>query len=212
MRYLLVAILTFAPFGKSPDVSGINKMKDEAKAAYNKGEWQTVIDKYAYLIDSVKLKEDAILLNLANAYFNLKDTSNTIPAYEALLSSKNSGIKSVAYQQLGVLANRDKQPENALEYFKGALKANPDNEDARYNYELIKKALKKKEEKDGPSDFAKQLKAAADKLVSQFRFLDAYTLMIQGAEKDDTVEEFYGEFIGRIAQIVNIDYTAPSIQ
>ena len=48
-------------------------------------------------------------------------------------------IKSVAYQQLGVLASEQKKYPEALATFKESLKANPANEESRYNYELVKK-------------------------------------------------------------------------
>jgi tetratricopeptide (TPR) repeat protein len=43
----------------------------------------------------------------------------------------------VALQQLGVLAFRSGRREQALALFKSALQANPTNDGARYNYELL---------------------------------------------------------------------------
>ena len=46
-----------------------------------------------------------------------------------------------AIKALGVLANQQNKYEEALANFKQALKADPANEDARYNYEMVKKKL-----------------------------------------------------------------------
>ena len=39
------------------------------------------------------------------------------------------------------LSHRQGKLEEALTYFKSALKADPANEEARYNYEMVKKKL-----------------------------------------------------------------------
>jgi tetratricopeptide (TPR) repeat protein len=103
--------------------------------------------------------EDEVRLNLANAYFEANDTVNTLQRYQPLTQSSNTKIRSVAHQQMGVLANRQGKFEEALASFKQALKADPSNEDARYNYEMVKKKLeeqKKKEEEQKKQDPNKQ--------------------------------------------------------
>ncbi len=129
------------------DIRKINALKSEAKAAYVKGDYQVAIDKYKYLVDSLGVNEEEVLLNLANAYFNSKDTVNAPSTYLPLTQSADTKIKSIANQQLGVMANRNGKFEEALNYFKQALKTAPDNEDARYNYELVKKKLEEEKKK-----------------------------------------------------------------
>jgi type IV secretory pathway VirB10-like protein len=95
--------------------------------------------------------EGEVEMNLANAYFNLNDTSNALNRYQPLSVSEDSKINSQANQQMGVVANRQGKFEEALHYFKQAMKAEPNNEQARYNYEMVKKKLeeqKKKEQQD----------------------------------------------------------------
>jgi Ca-activated chloride channel homolog len=140
-------------------IGKINSIKSEAKEAYLKGDFTTAIEKYRYLKDSLKVNEDEVLLNLANAYFQVNDTINSFQQYQRLTQSSNSKIKTVAHQQMGVLANRQGKFEEALASFKQALKADPANEDARYNYELVRKKLeeqKKKEEEEKKKDPNKQ--------------------------------------------------------
>lgn len=129
------------------EISKINSLKSEAKAAYVKGDYQVAIDKYKYLVDSLGVKEDEVMLNLANAYFNSKDTVNAPTTYLPLTQSIDTRIKSIANQQLGVMANRNGKFEEALNYFKQALKTAPDNEDARYNYEMVKKKIEEEKKK-----------------------------------------------------------------
>lgn len=148
---LILLALTIDP-GK---IGKINTLKSEAKEAYKKGDFKTAISKYRNLVDSLGVDEDEVRLNLANAYFQSDDTVNTAISYQPLTQSKTASIRSIAHQQLGVLSNRQNKYEEALASFKQALKADPTNEDARYNYEMVKKKLdeqKKKEEEQKKND------------------------------------------------------------
>merc|ERR1712000_67701 len=76
----------------------------------------------------------------------LGDTSNAMLKYQAAASNNNNKIKSIAYQQLGVMADKPETLNESLQYLKSALKADPSNEEARFNYELVKKKLEKQKE------------------------------------------------------------------
>jgi Ca-activated chloride channel homolog len=159
MKSLFIAIVLLAFTVDPGKIGKINSLKSEAKDAYKKGDYQKAIEKYRYLVDSLSVTEDEVRLNLANAYFETNDTVNTFQSYQPLTQSTNSKIRSVAHQQMGVLANRQGKFEEALASFKQALKADPTNEDARYNYEMVKRKLdeqKKKEEEQKKQDPNKQ--------------------------------------------------------
>ncbi len=150
MKILLfiAALLISDPIGKLNRVAKTNSIKKEAKAAFEAEDYKTAIQKYAYLIDSLKVEDDQILLNLANAYFKSSDSSQALSNYQKLTSSNDTKIQSVANQQLGVMSNNPKQLQTSLDYFKKALKADPTNEEARYNYELVKKLLEEQKKKE----------------------------------------------------------------
>ncbi|MBX2894315.1 MAG: hypothetical protein KF763_02665 [Cyclobacteriaceae bacterium] len=149
---LLILLALLVDPGK---IGQVNSLKSQAKEAYLKGDYKTAISKYRTLVDSLGVAEDEVKLNLAHAYFEARDTANTAMSYQPLTQSQNPKIRSVAHQQLGVLSNRANKYEEALASFKQALKADPSNEDARYNYEMVKKKLeeqKKKEEEQKKND------------------------------------------------------------
>lgn len=159
MKSLFIAFVLLAFTVDPGKIGKVNSLKSEAKDAYKKGDYQKAIEKYRYLVDSLSVTEDEVRLNLANAYFESNDTVNTFQSYQPLTQSTNSKIRSIAHQQMGVLANRQGKFEEALASFKQALKADPTNEDARYNYEMVKKKLdeqKKKEEEQKKQDPNKQ--------------------------------------------------------
>ncbi|MEQ8243654.1 tetratricopeptide repeat protein [Fulvivirga sp.] len=152
MKYIIGILLVVTAFGNIGDIAKVNSLKKKAKEAYTNGEYQVALQHYQFLVDSMNVVDDNIKLNMANAYYQLKDTTNAINNYSDLLASNNKAVRSVANQQTGIIKNKQKKYEEALDHFKEALKADPTNEDARYNYELLKKVLKEKEEQQKNQD------------------------------------------------------------
>ncbi len=129
-------------------ISKVNKIKSDAKKAYLAGDMKAAIEKYKFLVDSLHVDEEEVAMNLANAYFNVNDTTSALNRYQPLSVSGDSKINSWANQQMGVVANRQGKFEEALNYFKQAMKAEPNNEQARYNYEMVKKKLEEKKKQE----------------------------------------------------------------
>ncbi len=131
-------------------IGKVNGLKDQAKKAFQTGDFKSAVTHYRTLTDSLSVTEDEINLNLAHAYFQLNDTVAAQQAYQTALRTTNKKYQSIARQQLGTLLNRQGKFEEALAEYKESLKADPQNEEARYNYELLKKKLdeqKKQEQK-----------------------------------------------------------------
>ncbi|MDN5199717.1 hypothetical protein QQ008_00045 [Fulvivirgaceae bacterium BMA10] len=152
MKYLLVLLLALNPINDLNKIAKVNKLKKQAQEAYLDGDYQKAIKHYSFLIDSLDVADDDVLLNLSNAYYKVADSANALNNYQKLTSSNNRQVKSIANQQLGIYANAKKQHKEALEYFKQSLKSDPTNEEARYNYELLKKLLKDQEQEDQNKD------------------------------------------------------------
>lgn len=193
-------------------IAEINKYKKEGNQAYMASDYKKSAEKYRYLFDSLDVKEDPLIVNLAHSYFHLNDTSNAINFYTILTGSKEAKYKSIGFQQLGVIEFQQKNYNLALGHLKNALKADPNNGDARYNYEMLKKMMQQnpdmqndqKEDKTEPSEYAKKLKEQADLLVRNNRFTDAYSLMMEGLERDKTVGA-YNDFISKLSDVVEVE-------
>ena len=149
MRIALVLLLVIGSgFNDLDKIAKANKLKKEAREAYQNGDFTTAISNYQYLLDSMQIDDDKIRLNLANAYYQSQDTTNAQTGYNNLTTSDNKLVNSTAHQQMGVMQNNQKKHKEALQSFKNALKADPTNEDARYNYEMLKKLIKEQEEQN----------------------------------------------------------------
>lgn len=220
MKFGIFVLIAAAFLFNDPLKTGkINKAKSRAREAFNNGNFQDAIKEYRYLIDSMGIQEPALNLNLAHAYYLAKDTANVVSAYQAAAAGDNPAVSSIANQQLGLIHNANGKPEEALNYLKQAIKADPANEDARYNYEMLKKKLEKKkadeqkkkdqqnknqDQKQEPSEYAKKLKAQADRLVQLKQYQQAYDLMAEGLKKDQTVSAF-NDYINRLKVVSQIN-------
>jgi tetratricopeptide (TPR) repeat protein len=145
LLFFVASVLMITDPGK---ISKVNTLKSEARKAFNAGDYQTAVSKYKMLKDSLLVNENEINLNLAHAYYQLKDSAQAITAYQEIASSSDNTIRSKANQQLGIIHNQQGKFEEALNNFKQAIKADPNNMDARYNYEMLKKKLEEQKKKE----------------------------------------------------------------
>ena len=212
MKFIVLSIIALIAIDPSR-IAKVNGAKSEARKAYMDGDYKKAVSMYTYLTDTLDVREDEVMINLANSYFQVKDTANAISTYQSLTASPKSHIRSKAQQQLGILHHRQGKLEEALANFKEAIKADNSNVDAKYNYEMLKKKLdeekKKQEEKNRnkpkePSAYAKRLKAQADALLAKYRFSEAESLMNEGAKRDPSVL-YYEDFMNRLKEVVTID-------
>lgn len=88
-----------------------------------------------------------VTLNLANSLFEVNDTLGARRKYAQLVSLKEPLLASTTFSQLGVILCSEKDTVRALALFKAALMLKPDNEIARFNYELLKRQFHPKENK-----------------------------------------------------------------
>lgn len=148
MRVVAAVLLILFSLTDPTRVSKINSLKADAKKAYLKNDFKTAVKKYRYLVDTLNVREDEVMLNLASAYYNLKDTTNALSQYQSLTASTKNQLRSKAQQQLGLMADQQGKQEEALNYFKEAIKSDLTNEEARFNYELLKKKIEEKKKQD----------------------------------------------------------------
>ena len=130
------------------NISKINEIKKEAKRNFSEKKYDQAIDKYKYLIDSMNLNDDNVMLNLSHSYLLNGDTLNAIDGYNSLTESKKGNIKSIAYQQLGVISDKYQKLKESSELFKNSIKSNPENIESKYNYELVMKKIKEQENQE----------------------------------------------------------------
>jgi tetratricopeptide (TPR) repeat protein len=90
--------------------------------------------------------------------------------------------------------NADSTLTAALEHFKNALRRNPDNDSARYNYELVARL----------AAYPQTVMRNVQSLVEEHRYRQAAELL-EGAMRRNPALEKQKEYLERLRQIVKID-------
>jgi tetratricopeptide (TPR) repeat protein len=223
MRIVLLAGFLLLQTYNPATISQENRLKEEAREAFLNEDYQKAADTYAELARMLPDAEPAIRLNRAHALLLAGQADAADSLYQSLALSLEPGhARSVAWQQLGFRATQKDELENAIDYFKQALKAEPGNERARYNYELaLKKQQAEKERQQEqqqqnqqqqqeqqdppePSAWAEALKKRAEELARKRRYSEAFQLMQDGLQQDPTVAA-YNDYIQKLQLISEIN-------
>lgn len=140
--FLLTLGIAHADIG---DIAAVNRLKREAETAFQNKYWNVAAAKYKLLVEQYGVREPAVLLNLGHAYFEAKDYRAALAAYEQAAKSSDKSIQTIACQQAAVIKAQNGQLEEALKYLRNSLRARPDNQAARYNYEVVYALFVKKQ-------------------------------------------------------------------
>jgi tetratricopeptide (TPR) repeat protein len=124
-----------------------NKATDDAQKAYLQGNYSEASMQYQLLAKQSFFTPPEVTLNLANSLFEENDTLAARRKYAQLISLKEPLLASTTYSQLGIIFCTEKDTARALALFKEALILKPDNEIARFNYELLKRQYHPKQNK-----------------------------------------------------------------
>lgn len=101
--------------------------------------------------------------------------------------------------------------EEAIRQYEKALDYDPDDHDAKYNIELVRRRLKQLLDMQRPSKESEERKKQADELVAQRQYHQALQIMQQVLEQDPGAQKAYADYTGRLQDVVNIiDGNAPA--
>lgn len=134
--YIFLWILDNSTFTK---VTIRNKAIKEAQLAYKDNDFAEASFQYQLLGSTSFFTPPEVTLNLAHALFENNDTIQARRKYAQLISIKEPALVSTTYSQLGLIFCAEKDTAQALTLFKEALILKPDNDLARFNYELLKR-------------------------------------------------------------------------
>ena len=135
---LMVPISLLAQPGRK-DVNEGNKLFAQQKydEAYNKYRNASIDDPNNPLIH----------YNLANALYKKKKYEDALKDYEKSLSAEDIQVQEKSYYNMGNTFYRMGKLLEAIAAYKQALKLNPDDEDAKYNLEFVRRKLKENSKK-----------------------------------------------------------------
>lgn len=155
--FLLIVILCFFIV---PCYAGSRAKKEVKKGnlLYNKGEFQDALKKYEEaLLDNPD--SDVVNFNLGSALYKTNDYKKAITHFEKSLVSDDESLEQNASYNVGNtkykygIAQEGTDLNSAvdllrqsLRHYERAMELDPEDEDAKYNYEFVKEELKRLEE------------------------------------------------------------------
>jgi tetratricopeptide (TPR) repeat protein len=145
MRNLILTtliIFTLSLTGLLADDDGLNNYKnkkfEEAKSYYEQ-------------ILTVREDNAAANLGLGASQYQLGDIPNAAKSFEEALKSEDTNIQDRAYYNLGNSLYSQQKMEESVAYYRKALELNPDDEDAKFNYELAKYIVQQQQDQNQDS-------------------------------------------------------------
>ena len=114
--------------------------QDKGMINYSKKEFNKSRLFYEEVVDGRK-KDDAAKYGLGASLYKLNDLENAKIAFTAVQNSKNKKISSMANYSLGNIYRDENKLEESLSFYRKAIRINPDDEEAKINFELLKNML-----------------------------------------------------------------------
>lgn len=192
-----------------------NEEARKGNDAYEKGEYAEAETLYRASLEADPENAD-VYFNLANALAKQGKTEEAIQTfmeYRSLTESPEK--KALAEYNIGSVLAEGEQWKPAAQHFRNSLKLNPNDIEAKHNYERAMAEADKQDEEqqqqdqqnqeqEPPSEYAKAMKKRAEQLVNERKYKEAFDVMQEALKVDQTVQNF-NDFIQRIGDVDEID-------
>ena len=134
MRFLIIILL----FSKvvSQDIG--QKMIDN-------GDYESALNYYQYLLNEENLSKDDIIYNLATIYSSIDSLKKAEEFFDYAMQDSLNPSSELSYNR-GNLLYRSKMLDESLKSYRDALLKNPEDNDARKNYEFVKNEIEKNQQ------------------------------------------------------------------
>ncbi len=110
-----------------------------AEQLYKKGDYRRALQAYQRALNEESPNADLIRFNIAQCWMALDTTVKSEEIYREVVGRLPDAQRSIALSNLAIIETRRGRPDRALEMFRQALIADDRNDNARFNYELLKK-------------------------------------------------------------------------
>jgi Ca-activated chloride channel family protein len=204
--------------------------------AYQQGKFEDAYSEFQQTLKShpESTADDKLQFDSGAAAYKLKDYTKALESFSQALLTRDPGLQGKGHYNLGnTLYQRgetEKSDEkklsdwtNALDHYQQTLKLDPNDKDAKDNYEYVKQkieelknrqAQQQQQQQQGqgrqqniePSEAAKKAKAQADKAVLKRKYRTALEIMNRQLAVDPTTA-YYSDYIQRLQDINGIKKT-----
>ena len=121
--------------------------QDEGMLNYQKQNYKAAEEYYESVLQSDDSNSKAYFGKGSSLYMQ-NDLKNAEISFNESIADSEKLLQSKAYFNLGNISYKNNKMDEALQFYKKALELNPDDDEARFNYEFIKYQKKPEEEKN----------------------------------------------------------------
>lgn len=149
-RHLSLYILIMALLNTIPAMAQSRewKMLHMGNRHFNAGQY-TEAERYYNEALKENPRSSRALFNLGDTYLAQNNAQGAMKMYAgAAKNETNKVIKAMSYHNMGYIYHKNEQLEEAIKYYKEALRNNPHDNDTRYNLALCQKQLKDKQQEE----------------------------------------------------------------
>lgn len=134
------------------EISKKNTAINSAAKSYSEANYEKSIEDHLFLTTEFGINSPQANYNLALSYQYAEKNEEAQRTFMSLLSNPNPMIASFASNHNGLILAKDKKYQEALDSFKYALIKDSENEEARYNYELLARWLEENKDQEDQED------------------------------------------------------------
>lgn len=120
---------------------------DNGLKYYKEKKFEEAKQYYEHVLET-RENDAAASLGLGASQYQLGDIPNAVKSFEDALRSKNTNIQDRAYYNLGNVLFGQQRMEESIAFFRKALELNPNDDDAKFNYELAKYITQQQQEQN----------------------------------------------------------------
>lgn len=138
--------------------------QDMGYKMYKNGDTESAIEYYKQLVDmdDKNLSNEELLYNIGTIYAEIDSTNQANTIFETVYQD-SSGYSSELSYNYGNTLYRSQKLEESLKAFRETLLKNPEDIDARKNYEFVKNEIKKNKSMQKEKDKSKESDEEEDK-------------------------------------------------
>lgn len=191
---------------------------------YKAGRYEQSLKEYQRLLER-KTDDPRLRFNAGTAAYRNRQFAEAAKQFDQALSATDLKLQELAYYNRGNtlyhLGENIPEPskkteawQRSLKDFESSLKLNPQDADAKFNYEFVKKKLEelKQQQKEDqrriePSEDARKAKARADEAVRRQEYGQALTIMEKQLQQDPTTS-YYSDYIKRLKEVTGVQENA----
>ena len=193
---------------------------------YKAGKYDDALKEYEKLLQK-KSDDPRLHFNAGTAAYRDQKFDDAAKQFNAAIATPDLKLQELAYYNRANaqywLGEKNPDPkkrtevwQKALQDYESSIKLNPQDADAKFNRDFVKKKLeelkqqqqKQNEQKNiQPSEAAKKAKAEADEAVRQRDYAKALDIMEKQLAQDETTA-YYSDYINRLKEVTGVQGSA----